>query len=83
LRDIAIDCPCNAPIGRELTLVAIPRRKPVEYPRPNSYSPGAFAEQNTFGTCENEDCEWEARSTCGQCGGQYCLRHGPHARHDD
>jgi hypothetical protein len=35
-----------------------------------------------YGSCENEDCDANARATCPDCDGHFCLRHADHAAHD-
>ena len=46
-----------------------PSRRAPTYPSPK-YGP-----TTDYGTCELDSCESDARATCPNCGGEFCLSH--------
>ncbi len=56
----------------------MPASRPAPtYPLPK-YGPTAI-----YGTCELAGCEFDARSTCPDCGGEFCLGHIDPAAHPE
>jgi len=45
--------------------------------------PGArtVSDEPLQGVCEMPGCGGRARADCGDCEGEYCLKHLPHASH--
>jgi predicted nucleic acid binding AN1-type Zn finger protein len=54
--------------------------KPAAHPRPESSK--SFAADSDYGICECAGCERQARTACPSCGGEHCLAHTKHPRHD-
>jgi hypothetical protein len=34
-----------------------------------------------YGSCEVEGCAWKSRTTCSECGGDFCREHTAHSVH--
>jgi hypothetical protein len=68
----------SGPAMRDTGLVSAARQRPwPTYPSPK-YGPTA-----EYGPCEKGDCRSEARTTCPECEGHFCLGHVAHDSHAD
>jgi predicted nucleic acid binding AN1-type Zn finger protein len=57
------------------------RRKGVSMKYPDTTPSHKYGPTPVYGPCEVEACEATARTTCGNCTGDYCLKHAGHDAH--